>query len=207
MSGISTDVIALGAILGSAAVGGVVTLALADRPADSEWEVSYECATTVVETAPHVVVSVGGVGEAVVVAPDVSVREEPCAKVVRIDEMNAVHLDRARAEMDRARARMERARHRMERVEMRELERHLERYNGELEGLRIELDGLEDALVIDLDGLDELIELQLGNLDQLIELELEGLDEALEVEIEGRLDDEMRRLEERLERLDRGNGR
>ena len=80
MKGISSDVIALAAVLGSAAVAGVVTLALA---ASDSGEVAYECVVTEVETAPRVVVALNDGHSAVVVAPDVwAGSAEACAEVV-----------------------------------------------------------------------------------------------------------------------------
>ena len=68
MKGISSDVTALAAVLGSAAVAGVVTLALAGR--DSV-QVAHECITTEVEAAPRVVVALNSGHAAVVMAPHV----------------------------------------------------------------------------------------------------------------------------------------
>jgi hypothetical protein len=175
MNGISTDVIALAAILGSAAVGGVATLALTDGGSN---DFSFECATTVVETAPRVVVSLGGADGAIVVAPDVRVHtEEACSNVVRLN----VH------EMDRARQRVGRVR--------------IEGLQGEVELQEIDLDGL----MIELEGLEGVMEM--GGLGEILEMELDGLDEMLEMAIEGRLEKEMLELEKQLERLERGNGR
>ena len=166
MSGISTDVIALAAILGSAAAAGATTMALSsDRSAHS----SFDCVTTVVETAPRVVVSLGGDAGTFVVAPDVDVRtEETCSNMTRrgrVERLHQVEGEVARREID-------------------------------IDGLKIELEGLEGVMMMELGGLGE-----------LLEMELEGLDEMLEMEIDGRLEDEMRKLEEKLERLERGNGR
>ena len=189
MSGISTDVIALAAILGSAAAAGAPTVALSSDRSD---DFAFECATTVVETAPRVVVTLGGDEGTFVVAPDVQVHtEEACSNVVSV---NMHGMDRAAAEMDRVRARVDRARERYERL--REVEGDLGRRQIDLDGLKIELKGLEGVMMMELGGLGE-----------FLEMESEGLDEILEIEIEGRLEDEMHELEKQLERLDGGNGR
>jgi len=189
MSGISRDVIALAAILGSAAAAGATTIALSSDRSD---DFAFECATTVVETAPRVVVTLGGDEGTFVVAPDVQVHtEEACSNVVSV---NMHGMDRAAAEMDRVRARVDRARERYERL--REVEGDLGRRQIDWDGLKIELKGLEGVMMMELGGLGE-----------LLEMESEGLDEILEIEIEGRLEDEMHELEKQLERLDGGNGR
>ena len=219
MRGISTDVAALAAILGSAAVAGVVTLGLAadrqEHAAEAEVEdVALDCATTVVETAPHVrvVVSEGQEGKAIVVGPDVSVRiDESCAEVVAVGKERVA---RTYARLDRARERMQEARdwyqdrfEPIERVRLHGLDEKLERRRIELDGLKIELAGLGDVTLMELEGLDEALAVQLEGLDETLAEELEGLDALIKLEIEDKLEAEMRRLEERLERLDRGNGR
>jgi hypothetical protein len=73
MNGIGTDVIALAAILGSGAVGGVATLALADGDSVDSDEARYECSVTMSESAAPVVVTLGGDTETIVVAPNVRV--------------------------------------------------------------------------------------------------------------------------------------
>ncbi len=121
MGGISTDVIALGAMLGSAAVGGAVTLALAGEESPQRHEVSVECVQTVVETAPRVSIAIAGEGETVVLAPRVSVRTtEPCVGLVQLERLER-ELARRRAEFD-IDARLE--------EEMRRLEERLERLDG-----------------------------------------------------------------------------
>ncbi len=64
----------------------------------------------------------------------------------------------------------------------------------------LEFDFQGNGFQINLEGLE-----QLGV--QLEGLEVEGMDEELRVEIEVRLADEMKRLEERLSRMNRGSGR
>jgi hypothetical protein len=198
MNGIRTDVIALAAILGSAAVGGATSMAWTG---DSSDEFYQECATTVVETAPRVVISLGGEGDAVVVAPQVSVGTDESCGV----QFGEVRIDRVPAQMDRARARVERARERVERVNLvrfHDLEGQLSKRHEDLEGLSLQLEGLEGGWLLELQGLEEL-----AALEALREMDFDGLSEELEAEIEGRVESKMRELEERLERVGRGNGR
>ncbi len=132
MKGISSDVIALAAVLGGAAVAGVVTLALVSG--DRAEEYAYECIVTEVETAPHVMLSLSTGGSSIVVAPDVSFgTSEACANV---------HV--ARVVVDR----LERVDH-SRRVDLAELREALER---ELGG-RAELD--TDRILDDMKKVEE----------------------------------------------------
>ena len=202
MRGISSDVIALAAVLGSAAVAGVVTLALVRSDAG---EFAYECVVARAETAPHVVLALNGGETSVVVAPAVQISTAEACTEVHVERLDADerHLERARRELERVQERMERSRDRLtDRVERERVERaerldrleRVERVRGEalrrqdFERTRVMVDGV----AIELEGLGE-----------LLDLELEGLSEALELELGGRgdLDDELARLEEEMKRV------
>jgi len=180
MSGLGTDVVALACILGGAAVGGVVTLGARDGGAHQH---EVLCAVEA-QTAPRVVVAMGGDEKSIVVAPRVQVHAQHGCEAVLVDERVRVRMDVARMEMERARERMGRARVRLERVDRVELEEArlmFEERMGEIAGLNIEMEGLD--------------------------IVFEGLGEELEAEIEEHLRVEMQELEKRLERLDDEIGR
>ena len=208
MKGISSDVIALAAVLGSAAVAGVVTLALASGDSG---EVAYECMVSEVETAPHLVVALNSGQAAVVVAPEVqSSSAEVCAKaLVERLEGDERHLALARFELDRAQEGLQRSRYRlrerlerMERVERVRRTRLLgDEVQHEIGTTRVMVDGV----AIELEGLGELLDLELEGLGEALELEFGGR-ARLDGEME-RLDEEMKRLVETLKRLEDGNGR
>jgi hypothetical protein len=196
MRGISSDVIALAAVLGSAAVAGVVTLALATGDSG---EVSYECLVTEVETAPRVMVAHNDGHTAIVVAPKLHARSaEVCTEIVvyRLGG-DVIRLEqRARFQVERAREGVERSRHeiieRVERVERVRRDRSLgeelaQEFRHELETVRVMVDGIE----IEFEGLGE-----------LRKLELEGLSEALELQFRGRSQLEADQLEAELERME-----
>ncbi|MCH7533867.1 MAG: hypothetical protein IIB36_19190 [Gemmatimonadetes bacterium] len=208
MKGISSDVIALAAVLGSAAVAGVVTLALASGDSG---EVAYECMVSEVETAPHLVVALNSGQAAVVVAPEVQASSaEVCAKaLVERLEGDERHLALARFELDRAQEGLQRSRYRlrerlerMERVERVRRTRLLgDEVQHEIGTTRVMVDGV----AIELEGLGELLDLELEGLGEALELEFGGR-ARLDGEME-RLDEEMKRLVETLKRLEDGNGR
>jgi hypothetical protein len=184
MKGISSDVIALAAVLGGAAVAGVVTLALVSG--DRAEEYAYECIVTEVETAPHVMLSLSTGGSSIVVAPDVSFgTSEACASVhVERIELEGRHLDRAHERMDRARERVERTQERVEHTRRVVVDR-LERVDH---SRRVDLAELRKALELELGGRAEL------DTDRI-------LDEMEKVE------EEMKRVEEELKRRRRRPGR
>ena len=213
MKGISSDVIALAAVLGSAAVAGVVTLALASGDSG---EVAYECMVSEVETAPHLVVALNSGQAAVVVAPEVQASSaEACAKaLVERLEGDERHLALARFELDRAQEGLQRSRYRLrERLERLERVGRVERVRRvrerddeiqhEIGTTRVVVDGV----AIELEGLGELLDLELEGLGEALELEFGGR-ARLDGEME-RLDEEMKRLVETLKRLELedGNGR
>ena len=208
MKGISSDVIALAAVLGSAAVAGVVTLALASGDSG---EVAYECMVSEVETAPHLVVALNSGQATIVVAPEVQASStEVCAKaLVERLEGDERHLALARFELDRAQEGLQRSRYRlrerlerMERVERVRRTRLLgDEVQHEIGTTRVMVDGV----AIELEGLGELLDLELEGLGEALELEFGGR-ARLDGEME-RLDEEMKRLVETLKRLEDGNGR
>jgi len=135
MSGMGTDVMALACILGSAAVGGTVTLAALDRGSDG----AAVCVSELHE-APVVALSQGGNGQTIVVAPRVRVHtQHGCEAMVvdvNVDPQVRVRLDEARLRMEEARVRMEEARLRVdaelgETLELR-LQEELQRVEREL---------------------------------------------------------------------------
>ena len=90
MGGIRSDVLALGAILGSAVVGGVATLALANGTGSADAKpvnVSVECTVSRVESAPRIVVTADGEARTIVAAPTVSVKSSPeaCSEDVLVE--------------------------------------------------------------------------------------------------------------------------
>jgi hypothetical protein len=221
MKGISSDVTALAAVLGSAAVAGVVTLALAGS--DSV-EVVHECLVTEVETAPRVVVALNSGYKAVLVTPEPRARAtEVCEKIFFAQSHDDEHVEHTRAELMRAQEGLERARlrireglelkerleftdrlhlldrldltERLERTERPErVERVRRRVRDQSDEIRHELGTTRvvvDGVAIELEGLGE-----------LLDLELEGLGEALELEFGGRmhLTGAMERSAEELER-------
>ncbi len=203
MKGISSDVVALAAVLGSAAVAGVVTLALATGHSR---EIAYECSVTEVETAPRVMVALNDGHTAIIVAPKLHARSaEVCAEVVvdrlggdviRLEQRARFQVERALERVERAQERVERSRHevreRLERVERVRRDRSLgeeleQEFRHELETMHVMVDGIE----IELEGLGE-----------LHELELEGLSEALELQFRGRSQVEADQLEAEMERME-----
>lgn len=185
MRQLGTDVVAVVCIVGGGVVAGGVTLALAARPELP----SLTCATTV-GTAPEVVVSLGGEG-LVVVTPDVRLRavKECVEHTVAEDsqsERTKRELERARREAERVQERVDRVRERVDRA------RRIDRVE------HIHLEGLHD-FDFRFEGLGEALEARLEALEGL-EFEVEGLDGELRIEIGRRLDEEMRKIRERLER-------
>ncbi len=197
MKGISSDVIALAAVLGSAAVAGVVTLALVSG--DRAEEYAYECIVTEVETAPHVMLSLSTGGSSIVVAPDVSLgTSEACANVhvarVVVDRLERVDHSR-RVDLAELRERIERASESHEG----EMIRDMLKMRIMIDGVAIELEGLGELAGLELEGLSEALELELGGRAELDTDRI--LDEMEEVE------EEMKRVEEELKRRRRRPGR
>ena len=197
MKGISSDVVALAAVLGSAAVAGVVTLALATGHSR---EIAYECSVTEVETAPRVMVALNDGHTAIIVAPKLHARSaEVCAEVV-FDRLRArFQVERALERVERAQERVERSRHevreRLERVERVRRDRSLgeeleQEFRHELETMHVMVDGIE----IELEGLGELHEL---------ELEMRGIDDELKEDLK----EELKRIIDELRRKRRKGGR
>jgi hypothetical protein len=104
MSWFGTDLVALGCIFGSAAVGGAATLALMDGPGDPHGG----CGVEAMALSPRIAISRGGHGQAIVVAPDVRVHSRAgCGHgtpdVVEIHlEKELQNLDVQLEQMDRA---------------------------------------------------------------------------------------------------------
>ena len=197
MKGISSDVVALAAVLGSAAVAGVVTLALATGHSR---EIAYECSVTEVETAPRVMVALNDGHTAIIVAPKLHARSaEVCAEVV-FDRLRArFQVERAQERVERSQERVERSRHevreRLERVERVRRDRSLgeeleQEFRHELETMHVMVDGIE----IELEGLGELHEL---------ELEMRGIDDELKEDLK----EELKRIIDELRRKRRKGGR
>ena len=69
MSWFGTDLVALGCILGGAAVGGAATLAMADGGGHAD----TRCAVEAMAVSPRIAISHGGGARAIVVTPDVRV--------------------------------------------------------------------------------------------------------------------------------------
>ena len=214
MKGIGSDVIALAAVLGSAAVAGVVTLALA---ASDSGKVAYECMATGVESGSHVVVALNSGHTAVVVAPEVQASSaEVCAEVlVERIEGDERHLARVRSELDRAQEGLERSRHRLredlERIERVKRVEHVERVERVERVLRVrdrhdqvehedEVEHEIEKTRVMVDG----VTIELEGLEELLDLELEGLGEALALEFGGRahVDEEMERLDVEIREID-----
>jgi len=224
MKGISSDVTALAAVLGSAAVAGVVTLALAGS--DSV-EVAHECLVTEVETAPRVVVALNSGYKAVLLTPEPRASAtEVCEKIFFARSHDDEHVERARAELVRAQEGLERARLRIreglelrerleftdrlhlldrldltERLERAERPERAERVERVRRRVRDQSDEIRHELGttrVMVDG----VAIELEGLGELLDLELEGLGEALELEFGGpmRLTGAMERSAEELER-------
>jgi hypothetical protein len=142
MNGVSTDLMALACIMGSAVVGGVVTVAALDRGP----EVDAVCVSGAVHETPAVIVGLGEPGRTLVVAPRVRMRAtRGCeAVVIDVDREARVHFDEVRVEMERARVRSEEARIRIEEALGREVEARL---HQEMQRLEQELSRLEGEVV------------------------------------------------------------
>ena len=179
MKRIGTDVLALACIAGGAGLSAATTLAFADVSEVA----TLDCAVEVVESQPRVVVALSG-SESVVVASSVRIHtEHGCARAadgeaVRIQERRV--RERTRQAQDWARVGQERARRAQDRVRV-----QVERARVRLDDARVRIRGVEQ------------IEVE----ERLHEVEVE-LDETFEIQIERRLEDETRRLQELLRRLD-----
>jgi hypothetical protein len=129
MSWFGTDVVALGCILGGAAVGGAATLAVLDG---ADHHVN-RCAVEAVAVAPSVAISHNGGARAIVIRPDVRVRSDrDCAREIR-------HVVRVRGD------------HSLEFLEadMEQLEANLEQMETALE---VQLEGLESQIETQLEA-------------------------------------------------------
>lgn len=104
MSWFGTDLVAVGCILGGAAVGGAATFAFMDGPEESR----NRCAVEAIAMAPRVAIAHGGNAHTIVVTPDVKVRGLPgCVADVqrRVDihlEGQMEHLEAQLEHLDRA---------------------------------------------------------------------------------------------------------
>jgi len=105
MNRLGSDVVALAAILGSGAVGGVVTLAALERGPQPAVE---ECFAASAMPAPRIVVESGHGSHSIVVAPRLHVSATHGCGVVVVDELVQEELDKALAELDESRVKLER---------------------------------------------------------------------------------------------------
>lgn len=126
MNRLGSDVVALAAILGSGAVGGVVTLAALERGSQTAAE---ECFAASAMPAPRIVVESGHGSHSIVVAPRLHVRATHGCGVVVVDQLVQEELDRALADLDESRVKLEQ-------VYGQELEKRL---NEEMARLEIDL--------------------------------------------------------------------
>jgi len=214
MKGIGSDVTALAAVLGSAVVAGVVTLALAGGHSA---EVAHECMVTEVEAAPRVVVALNSGHNAVVVVPEVRTNSsEVCQKVFFAQSHSDEHLEHTRADLAQAREGLERSRlrvreglelrerleftdrvHLVERLELTELTERLERVErperAEHAQRRERVARPERVEVVErvlrrIRDRGEEMEHEIGTTRVMVDgvaIELEGLGELLDLELEG----------------------
>lgn len=97
MSWFGTDLVALGCIVGSAAVGGAATLAVRD----AGHRAPLPCAVNTAAWAPQVSVSGNGHAHAIVVAPKVHVRELRHCRGDAVVEMDMdAHLQELEAQLE-----------------------------------------------------------------------------------------------------------
>ena len=126
-------------------------------------------------------------------------QERQVERLERAHERRAEHLERAHERMRRAEIRIRRPEG-GQGLRLEALDADRGSFEFRLEGLEAleSLEGLEG-----LEGLGDAIRLELGTLEGMeFQFELEGMDDAeLERRIEQRIDEQMRRLEERLDRL------
>jgi hypothetical protein len=104
MSWFGTDLVALGCIFGSAALGGAATLAMMDGKGDSH----ASCGVEATALSPRIAISRGGHGRAIVVTPDIRIHsrggcEDGTPEMVQIRlEKELQNLDVQLEQMDRA---------------------------------------------------------------------------------------------------------
>lgn len=117
MSWFGTDAVALACILGSAAVGGAATLAMADVSAHPD----MSCGVEAIAVSPSISISHGGHSRAIVVAPDVRVSSvSDCAGVTH--GLVEIHMDQHMEDLD---AHLEHLDQTLE-IQMEKLEQQLE---------------------------------------------------------------------------------
>jgi len=94
---IRTDVLSVAAIVGATAIAGGATLALADSGEDAR--VASECAHVITADREHrrVVVALGSGAGSMTMTPDIQVKAEACASVVR-----ATNVERVEARVQQA---------------------------------------------------------------------------------------------------------
>lgn len=122
MSLFGTDLVALGCILGGAAVGGVATLAMTnvDGHADAR------CAVEAMAVSPRIAISHGGEARAIVVTPDVRIRAgRDC--MTEVDGVVEIHMDNHLEHLDAQLEHLDRA---LE-IELHQLESQLEAEMGQ----------------------------------------------------------------------------
>lgn len=87
-----TDIVALGCILGGAAIGGAATLAMTDGGGHAD----TRCAVEAMAVSPRIAISHGGGARAIVVTPDVRVHAvRDC--MTEVDGVVEIHME---AEME-----------------------------------------------------------------------------------------------------------
>lgn len=122
MTWFGTDIVALGCILGGAAVGGTVTAALLDGAEHSQGG----CAVEAFAVSPNVSISHRGEARAIVVAPNVRIhRVRDC--VEDVEAAVEIHLDKHLEHLD---AQLEHLDRTLE-VELHQLEQQLESELGQ----------------------------------------------------------------------------
>lgn len=95
MSWFGTDAVALACILGSAAVGGAATLAMADGSAHPD----MGCGVEAMAVSPSIAISHGGHSRAIIVAPDVRVSSvSDCAGAAHA--LVEIHMDQHMEQLD-----------------------------------------------------------------------------------------------------------
>jgi hypothetical protein len=119
MSFLGSDIVALGCIIGSAAVGGAVTLAVMDSGEDAH----FGCGVESVAVSPTIAISSGGEARAIVVAPDVRVRKlKECGSSgvvhVHVNRHVDAHLEHLDAQLEHLDEALE--------IQMEQLEHQLE---------------------------------------------------------------------------------
>jgi len=122
MSWFGTDIVALGCILGGAAVSGAATLAIMDGGGESY----VRCGVEAMAVAPRIAISHGGEARAIVVRPDVRVRSiRDCGSSGLVE----IHVDRHMENLD---AQLEHLDLQLE-VQLEQMEHQLERMEHQFE--------------------------------------------------------------------------